>query len=117
MRTVRIGLGSFLLVALVASGMLFGQDEKPGTKAKGSLPQYWSKLGLTDEQKAKVYSIQSDYNAKINALDAQIKQLRKQERDEMGKVLTDAQKARLKEILTSKVPGEEKKPEKKPGDK
>jgi hypothetical protein len=102
----------------MAGGTLFGDDEKT-TKAKGSLPQNWSKLGLTDEQKQKVYSIQGQYRTKIDGLQQQVKQLQKQERDELGRVLTDAQKARLKEILASKVPGgdEKKPPEKKSGDK
>jgi hypothetical protein len=108
MRRVRVVLGS-LVVAFLASGMLFGDDPKATPKARGSLPPNWSKLGLTDEQKQKVYAIESEYRAKIDALQQQIKALQKQQRDDLAKVLTEAQKARLKEILASKVPGDDSK--------
>jgi len=64
-----------------------------------------------------VYRAQSRYHAQIAELDAKIKELKKTEKAEMEKVLTAAQKARLKEI----VAGEDKKPDtapdKKPEDK
>ena len=109
--------GVFLVVAvaLLAGSWLHGQDKKDDTptKVKGVLPANWGKLGLTDEQKQKVYKVQNDFDAKIAALDKQIKDLKAQERGEMEKVLTDAQKARLKEILLDKVPGDKKPEEKK----
>ena len=40
----------------------------------------------------------------------QMKDLKDQERKELEKVLTDAQKARLREIITSKSPAESKAP-------
>jgi Spy/CpxP family protein refolding chaperone len=77
-------------------------------KARGTLPQNWKQLGLTDEQKQKVYQIQTDHRAKIDALQKQISDLRAAERKELETVLTDAQKARLKEILTNRAPASEK---------
>jgi hypothetical protein len=99
MRHVYATLGSLLLVAFLAGGLLHGDDPKTPLKGSGSLPQDWSKLGLTNEQKQKVYTIESEYNSKLDGLQQQIKTLQEQKRDELANVLTDAQKARLKEIL------------------
>ena len=111
------GLIGVLALALLIGGALHGQqdkkDAKDTAKAKGTLPANWGKLGLSDEQKRKVYKLQGDYNEKIGALEKQVKELKATEKAEMEKVLTDAQKARLKEILLGKVPGDDKKDDKK----
>jgi len=105
-----------LVGVLLASGLI-GQEKDVPVKAKGMLPPNWKKLGLTDDQVQQVYRLQARYNAQIAELDAKIKELKKTEKAELEKVLTAAQKARLKEI----VAGEDKKPDtapdKKPGDK
>jgi Spy/CpxP family protein refolding chaperone len=91
-----------LALVLLAGNWLAAADEKkadsPAVKAKGTLPANWKKLGLTDDQVQKVYRIESDYREKIGVLEAQIKKLKEEQRAEMESVLTDAQKARLKEI-------------------
>jgi Spy/CpxP family protein refolding chaperone len=74
------------------------KDPAPPPKAKGTLPAGWRQLGLTDQQKDKIYKIEAEYRGKIDVLEQKIKELRKEQRDELVKVLTDAQKARLKEI-------------------
>jgi Spy/CpxP family protein refolding chaperone len=98
-----------LLAILVLVGWLAAADDKKADdktdtapRAKGTLPQGWKGLGLTDSQKSQIYTIQSNYRGKIEELEQKIRELRQQERAEALKVLTDAQKARLKEI------GEEK---------
>ena len=96
------------------SGGSSGQDAKSDSKARGQLPAKWNKLGLTDQQKQKVYSIQSSYRAKVQDLEAKIKDLRKHERTEMEAVLTDAQKTRLRELLLEKAPAPESPPPSKP---
>src|SRR5579862_6652295 len=97
-------------VVLASAGGLLGDDKtgdaKATAKARGQLPANWSKLGLTDDQKQKVYTVQSEFRGKIDVLAQQIKQLQKDERGELEKVLTDAQKTRLKEILASKGPAD-----------
>ena len=100
MSKMRFVMGGVLAIALVGGGLLFGDD--PKAKGQGRLPANWSKLGLTDEQKRQVYAVESDYKGKIDDLQAQIDQLRKKERAEMYKVLTAAQKARLREIISAK---------------
>lgn len=102
------GLG---LVAVVAVGMLAGQ-EPPKPKASS-----WGQLGLSDDQKQKVYKIQAEYADKLAPLEKQqhelakkIAALRAEERKEMEKVLTEEQKKRLKELAADKPPVEPKKP-------
>jgi len=98
MNLVRVGVGLFAL--LLVTGSLVVAQEK--TKGKGQLPPNWSKLGLSDEQKSKIYSIRADYKGKIEALEAQVKQLKEQEGSELAKILTQPQKDRLKEIVAAK---------------
>src|SRR5262245_45183939 len=101
-----------LALALVGSGGLFGDDPKkdPQGKVRGTLPPNWNKLGLTEEQKQKIYTVRADYRTKIDALQQQIKDLQRKEMTDMQKVLTDAQKARLRELATEKVPTDGTKP-------
>jgi hypothetical protein len=103
-----------LLAAVVLSGTgVFSQAPKDTPKdppAKGQLPAYWKQLGLSKDQTQEVYTIQAKYRADIDKLAEQIKELREKERKELDKILTDAQKARLREIVATKAGvGEEKK--------
>jgi hypothetical protein len=109
MRLVQ-GVCVLLAVALVVGTSLQGQEKKDDTpvKLKGVLPANWGKLGLSDEQKQKIYKIQGDFDTKTAGLEKQLKDLKAQEQSEMLKVLTDAQKARLKEILLEKLPTDKK---------
>jgi len=119
MNRVRALLAVLVVSVIVASGS-FGddkKDDKTPVKVKGTLPPNWAKLSLSDEQRQKVYSTQAEYRGKIGELEAKIKELKKQEREEMEKVLTDAQKARLKELLLDKAPGADKKKEEKKEEK
>jgi hypothetical protein len=106
-------LGGLLVFALVV-GAGWSQDpkkpadDKKDPTPKGTLPANWKKLGLTDDQVKKVYKIQSDYRTKIDTLQQQISDLKQKEKTDMEGVLTDAQKARLKELKT----GDSDKPDK-----
>ena len=91
-----------VLAIAVCCAVTLAQPDKP-LAIRPSLPQGWKKLGLTDAQRDQVYKVQIDYRGKIAALEAQIKDLRAQERQDLLKILTDAQKARLKEIREEKV--------------
>lgn len=105
-----------MLVVVLVGSFLFAQEKKdpPTVRARGQLRAGWKQLGLTDEQVQRVYTVQSEYRTKIDALEAQIKELKQKQEQEEFKVLTDAQKARLREILSSKVPQDKKPEEKKP---
>jgi Spy/CpxP family protein refolding chaperone len=101
---------------LLVSPGLSGDKKDPPVKAKGTLPTYWKKLGLTDDQKQKVYTIRGNYAAKIGALKAQLEQLQKQEAAELRAILTNEQKTALERIYAEKAGGgkdtpKEKKPE------
>ena len=128
MQRRRMLLGGVLITALLAGGVLFG-EQQPSSKSKGKLPRFWSKLGLSDEQRKRVASIQTEYKVKIDALKAEISKLEEDERRQLGKILTDAQREELKKIIASQAlsdtpsePSRSKedgkgKNEKKPGDK
>jgi Spy/CpxP family protein refolding chaperone len=102
-------------LVVVASPWVEGQDstkpkdaKEPAGKMRGQLPQNWGKLGLSEEQKQKIYEAQGKYRTKIDALQKQIADLRDQEKKDMEVVLTDAQKARLREIVSGKAPADSK---------
>jgi Spy/CpxP family protein refolding chaperone len=78
------------------------EDPKPQPRLKGTLPMNFRLLGLSEEQKQQIYKIQNDFDAKLAALEEQIKKVKVEERQAIEKVLTDAQRARLKEILKEK---------------
>lgn len=105
MRSVQ-GFVAVVALALLLGSGLQGQDKD---KVKGTLPANWGKLGLSDEQKQKVYKVQGEYNDKIATLEKQVKELKATEKAEMEKVLTDAQKALLKEIILKKAGVDDKK--------
>jgi flagellar motility protein MotE (MotC chaperone) len=76
---------------------------KDTAKAKGQLPTYWGQLGLSEEQKQKVYKLQGKYNDEIDKLELQIKELKAKMSEERGKILTGEQKKRLEEIIKTKA--------------
>ncbi len=97
----------YVAAAVLCIGLvsLSAQDRR-GSGRTRQLPANWAKLGLSAEQKTKVYNIQTDYKAKIDALAKQIDDLKKKEKSELEAVLTDGQKTRLREILLEKAPAE-----------
>src|SRR5262245_29921522 len=101
---VRFLLGMLVAVALIG-GSLYGQD----TKAKVKLPQGWGKLGLSEEQRKQVASINAKYDPQIAELTQKLEDLRKQRRTELEKVLTADQRARVREALLKKAPAEDTK--------
>ena len=112
-----------LVFAIVSGGWLMGDDTKkpddpktePPKTVPHTLPQYWKQLGLSDDQKKKIYSIEDEYTPQINELKKKIEKLQTEEKGKKYAVLTEDQKKRLKELIEKKVGGgEEKKEEKKP---
>jgi Spy/CpxP family protein refolding chaperone len=77
-----------------------GKEEK----LKGFLPMYWKSLGLTDSQKQQVYKVQAEYKKKLEALEQQIEQLKEARRKDLEAILTEQQKAELRNILQGKAP-------------
>jgi hypothetical protein len=87
--------GGVLVLVLALMGAAYSQDTP---KLKGTLPQNYGKIGLTDVQKQSVYKIRADYRGKIEQLQKQIAKLKMEEKEALEKVLTPEQLKRLKEI-------------------
>lgn len=83
-----------------------GKDEmkEEGTsgRVRGQLPANYRKLALSEQQKQKIYRIQAEYDDKIKEAEDKIAKLKAERSKTVEGVLTDAQKARLKEIQSGK---------------
>jgi hypothetical protein len=84
----------FVVASLLVGAALSGDDKKT-TKSKGTLPPGFKKLNLTDDQKSKIFAIQSSYRKQITALQKQIDDLKDKQKEEVFKVLTRPQKEKL----------------------
>lgn len=114
---VRFVQGAVVMALVVFAGnWLMGQDTKP-PRLRGQLYAKWRELGLTDEQKQNVYKIQAEYRGKIGELKQKISQLQREERTKAEAVLTAAQKARLRELLSGGGTPKDKAPPKETKDK
>jgi hypothetical protein len=86
-------------LALLLCGALVGDDPKPVVpQAHDVLPPLFRKLGLSKKQAAAVAKVRGEYDAKVKDLEEKIRAARAEEEAELEKVLTDAQRARLKEL-------------------
>jgi hypothetical protein len=101
-----------LVAAFLAAGLSFGDDKKDPKPAKGTLPAHYKQLGLSDEQTAKVKQIHADYKDKLDDLRQQLAKLEAQEKAEYLKVLTDAQKKKLAELVVGESTPDKKDPSK-----
>jgi hypothetical protein len=97
---------------VLLGGLLLGDDpKKPADtktdppKTNHTLPADWKKLGLSDDQKKKIYAIEDEYGPKIAALQKQIDDLKTEEKSKRYAVLTEDQKKHLKEIREAKDGG------------
>jgi hypothetical protein len=96
---------SLLVVGLLTSGVLMGEDKKTDKEpiiVNTRLPANFSKLGLTAKQKTEVLRIRAKYTVEIQKLNDQIAALREQQKMDEENVLTPAQKARLRELRGGK---------------
>jgi hypothetical protein len=102
------GLTAALMALALLGGHGLAQDAKKEatSKVRGQLPPNYAKLGLSAEQKQQIYKIQATYDQKMEELQSQLKKLKSDEKQEIDKVLTDAQRARLREIANEKLPGD-----------
>jgi hypothetical protein len=91
-----------LLLLVVSGGWLLSDEPKksddPPPRVKGMLPAHFKQLGLSADQRTAIYKVQASYGAKIDALTQKILELRAEEKAEIDKVLTEAQRARLREL-------------------
>lgn len=124
----RLGLVSAALVAvaILSVPQLFSQDKAKTTaepakteakkEPKGRLPNNFGKLGLSDEQKDKVYAVQAKYAEEIARLQKQLAEVRAKVKVETEALLTADQKTKLAGIVaeTQKKIEEAKKQDSKP---
>jgi hypothetical protein len=84
---------------------LSGDEPQPATQKTLHLPRYYRKLGLGKQQTQKVQTVQAEYQSRIDKLKREIQALQKEQDVKLEKLLTDAQRAVLKE-LRAQGPGE-----------
>ena len=106
MKNRRVVLNALVLL-LCCSITGWSQDAaKPTTKGAAAekkttnrLPANYGKLGLTDAQKDKVYTINDKYETQLDALEEQLKALKAKRGTEVEAVLTAEQKKILKDVM------------------
>ena len=103
------------VLALTLIGVAYGQDkkpddkkpdDKPAVKLKGTLPTYYKRLGLRDDQVQKILKIRADAKAKTDELTAKIKKLKDDANEQVEKILTPEQMKRLREIKLGDKPSD-----------
>ena len=107
MLRVRIGV-TVLSVALLGAAAYQDKDkdkekkadDPPPGKMKGMLPPKFGKLGLSEDQKKKIYKIQSEYKGKIKDLQEKIAKAKQEQKEAEEGVLTKEQKKKLRELQT-----------------
>ena len=72
-----------------------GDGVKKAARSGDRLPANYAKIGVSDEQRKKIYEIQGKYDKDIAALQKQIAELRSKESAEVEAVLTADQKKAL----------------------
>ena len=103
--------GDVAVKAQAAKAVVAQAEEKPATakedkpaakKPKGRLPGGYGKLGLSGEQRRKIYGIQDSYRDRIEELERQLDALKEQRDAEIVAVLTPEQKQTLEAQLKEK---------------
>lgn len=67
-------------------------------KPRARLPSQYGKLGVSVEQRERIYAIQADYDSRIDDLQSQIEDLRTKRNSELEGVLTSDQREQLEQI-------------------
>jgi hypothetical protein len=117
--------GSLILAGIVNHQVVNGQEAAPKAEAKaakerakprGRLPAHYGAV-IDESQREKLYGIQKTYQPQIEALQAQLAELRQKQIAEMEAVLTAEQKEKVKALAAAAKAKREKAAEsKKNGD-
>ncbi|OAI53015.1 hypothetical protein AYO47_05715 [Planctomyces sp. SCGC AG-212-M04] len=104
MRVAAVISAALVIIAGVSLSpySVIAKDEpaaKAGEGGSRRVPPHFAKLDLTGEQKNRIYTIQEQYDGKIDALLAEIEQLKVQRDGEIESVLSAGQRAELKKFL------------------
>lgn len=109
MWTVRSAPAQESKAAATARSSSKDDTKKEVAKPSGRLPKNWGKLGLTAEQKQRIYEIQGKHHEQISALEGEIAKRRRDLDEEMRSVLTPDQVEKLKQTeIEAKKKSEEK---------
>jgi Spy/CpxP family protein refolding chaperone len=95
-----IALTMSVLVSIAPAAAADPPATKPPVeiKLRGRVPSNYGKLDLTSDQKTRIYAIQNEYDLKIEALEAQLAELRQQRDVQIESVLSAGQRTELKKI-------------------
>jgi hypothetical protein len=96
-----------------------GDGAKKAARSGDRLPANYAKIGVSDEQRKKIYEIQNKYGEQIAALQKQLAEIRAKEQAEVASVLTPDQKKALESANeeSKKKSAEKKKATDKGGEK
>jgi hypothetical protein len=86
-----------LVAGLLAATPAPGDEPLPPGFQPTILPG-WKKLGLEQKQLDQMRRVQARYDPRIKALEKELRKLRQEEAAELEKVLTPAQRDKLREI-------------------
>jgi hypothetical protein len=78
---------------------VLAKDEPAANPSTRRVPPHFAKLDLTGDQKTRIYKIQDQYEAKIDALLAEVEQIKLQRDAEIESTLSAGQRAQLKKYL------------------
>jgi Spy/CpxP family protein refolding chaperone len=92
---------AFSALAIVAAAGVFAADPPKTEPGKGHdrLDVMAAKLGLSDQQKDEIRKVHADFEQKEAAVEHQLWTMRHEEREAIGKVLTDEQRAKVPGLL------------------
>lgn len=90
--------GRAVTVQLAQESRSSAADREEPKKLRGRLPRNYGKLGVSQEQRRTIYSIQEKYRSQIEDLEKQLAALESQRDRDIAAVLTEGQKVRLKEL-------------------
>lgn len=98
----RLVMATALVVAVVLPALLGAEEtpDKPRANPRGRLPAYYAKV-VTAQQKEQVYSIQAQFEPKINALEAQIAALERERDEAIRGLLTPEQRKQIDELAAA----------------
>lgn len=87
----------------VALNLLQAEETPAAAKRpRVRVPNNYGQLGLSTEQRQRIYAIQAEYGKRIDELEAQLEAVRKERDEQCYAVLSDFQKQRLAEILKAR---------------
>ena len=113
MNVMRSRIGAMLvgMAAVVGAGSVSLLAQEPATKGSSQsrrVPPGFSKVGVTPEQKEKIYAIRGKYQAEIVLAQKKVDELKAREIVDCEAVLTDAQRKQLEAVRSESAKAKSK---------